>query len=158
MSKIIPNWKKRYIDAHLLWFKKRYPISYNDGHYTTPKMPKTDTSNGLTNFIVNSVNWLGGNATRVSSAGRLIDAPEKQASGTILTVKKFIPSTTRKGTADVTATVKGKSVKWEIKVGKDRPSAAQIEEQQREINAGGFYFFVHTPDEFWQQYDSVVSL
>jgi hypothetical protein len=26
-----------------------------------------------------------------------------------------------------------------------------------EQQAGGYYFFVHTPDEFWQQYDEVIS-
>lgn len=155
MKKNIPIWKQRYYDAHLKWFKQKYPQSYKDGFYCTPKIPPINKSNGLTKFIINAVNYLGGNATRISSAGRLIDAPERQASGTILTVKKYIPSTTRKGTADVTATIKGRSVKWEVKVGNDKPSIYQLAEQQRELNAGGFYFFVHTPEEFWQQYDEV---
>ena len=109
MSRLQPNWQVRYNEAHKQWFIKKYPSTFNDGHYSLPKTPIVSKSNGLTNFIVNAVNWLGGNATRVSSAGRLIDGVEKQPSGTVLKVKKFIPSTTRKGTADITATIKGKS-------------------------------------------------
>jgi hypothetical protein len=150
--------KERYNDAHLEWFKKRYPAAYKNELYTPPVMPKIKTANGLTRYIVNILFWLPHtNGTRVASTGRLIDAQEKQQSGTILTVKKFIPGTTRKGTADVTATIKGRSVKWEVKIGKDRPSEFQLREQEMEQQAGGYYFFVHTPEEFWQQYDEVIN-
>lgn len=147
--------KERYNTIHKTYMLKKCPTVCADGHYSVPKYPKIDTSNGLTNYIVNAINWQGGNATRVSSAGRLIDAPQKQASGTVLTVKKFIPSTTRKGSADVTATYKGKSIKFEIKIGKDKASQDQIDEQAREIAAGGYYFFVKTPEDFWQCLDSI---
>jgi hypothetical protein len=55
------------------------------------------------------------------------------------------------------ATIKGKSVKIEIKVGKDRPSKEQLAEQQREQAAGGFYFFVRNPIEFFYIYDSITK-
>lgn len=157
MAKELPEWKQRYYDAHKDWFARKYPIGYKDGHYHLPAIPPIKTSNGLTKFIVTAVTYNRGNATRVSSAGRMIDAKEKQPSGTILTVKKFIPSTTKKGTADVTATICGRSVKWEIKIGNDRPSAYQLAEQKMEQDAGGFYFFVKTPEQFWQQYDEVLK-
>jgi hypothetical protein len=70
---------------------------------------------------------------------------------------KFIPSATRKGTADISATVKGKSVMIEIKVGKDKPRPEQLAEQQRERQAGGIYEFVHTPEEFFLLFDSIIS-
>jgi hypothetical protein len=68
---------------------------------------------------------------------------------------KFIPSATRKGTADISATVKGKSVMIEIKVGADRPRPEQLAEQQRERQAGGIYEFVSTPEQFFLLFDKL---
>lgn len=149
--------KERYAKAHELDFKKQYPNAYRDGKYIKPKMPDIRKANGLTRFICNYINWIGFRATRVSSAGRMVDAVVTQESGTRLKMKKFIPSTTRKGTADISATIKGRSVMWEVKVGKDRPSEAQLKEQAREQQAGGYYFFVHDPDEFFNQLDKVIE-
>ena len=70
---------------------------------------------------------------------------------------KFIPSATRKGTADISATIKGKSVMIEVKVGRDKPRIEQLAEQQRERQAGGIYEFVHTPEEFFMLFDSIVN-
>ena len=149
--------KERYNEVHRKYMEVKCHTVVADGHYSQPKYPDIRKSNGLTNYIVNAINWQGGNATRVSSAGRLVDATEKQKSGTILTVKKYIPSTTRKGTADVTATIRGRSVKFEIKIGADKASADQLKEQAREISAGGYYFFVKTPEDFWLCYEKVIQ-
>lgn len=120
-------------------------------------MPKVKTANGLTDFICNYLNWCGHRATRVNVMGRMIDRVEVQPSGTRLKVKKYIPSTTRKGTADISATINGRSVMLEIKVGRDRPSEYQLAEQQRERAAGGVYEFVKTPEEFFMVYDRIVG-
>lgn len=134
--------KIRYQQAHELDFRNQYPTAYKAGHYFKPKMPNCATSNGLQNAIQNYITWNGGRATRVSSAGRKVDG-------------KWIPGTTRKGSADVSSTINGKSVMWEIKIGTDSASPQQTKEQQREIKAGGKYFFVKTFDEFLTLYDSL---
>ena len=54
----------------------------------------------------------------------------------------------QKGTADVSATIQGKSVKIEIKIGKDRQSEEQKKYQQQIIKAGGYYFIATSFDEF----------
>lgn len=95
--------------------------------------------------------------------GRLIDGVEKQPSGAKIGVKKWLPSSTRKGTADISATIKnangiGLSVMIEIKVGRDKPRPDQLSEQIRERKAGGIYEFIGTPDEFFELYDKIVSL
>ena len=149
--------KERYLQAHQQNFKRQYPLAFDQGKYFAPVMPDTKKSNGLTRFIVNYINWSGYRATRISSAGRMVDSSEKLDYGVRIKVKKFIPSTTRKGSADISATVRGRSVMWEVKVGKDRPSEAQLKEQQREVDAGGLYFFVHNPDEFFYQFDLVLA-
>ena len=53
-----------------------------------------------------------------------------------------------KGTADLHAMIGGKTVKIEVKYGKDKQSEAQKEYQARIERAGGEYWIVHTFDEF----------
>jgi len=87
----------------------------------------------------------------------LIDKVERQESGTMLQVKKWLPTAGRKGSADVSATIKGRSVMLEVKVGYDKPSEYQLREQELERKAGGIYEFVSTPEEFLAVYDKVVT-
>jgi hypothetical protein len=108
-------------------------------------MPVVTKANGLTNFICNYLNWSGHRATRINVSGRKVK-------------DKWIRSTTRKGTADISATINGKSVMIEIKIGRDKPSLDQLAEQIKERNAGGIYEFISSVDEFFMLYDKVLSL
>lgn len=153
-----PLHRLRYQQAHENFFKQEYPQAYASNHYSPPVYPKTNTSNGLTQYIVKFLNWSGHRATRINVSGRLIEGAEKQASGTVLTVKKWLPSSTRKGTADISATIRGRSVMIEIKTGKDVPSENQLKEQERERRSGGIYEFIHTVEEFFVLYDSLMNI
>jgi hypothetical protein len=136
--------KQRYEDAHRDWFASEYPTAYASGRYCKAKQPATAKANGLTQFVINFLNWRGHRATRVSSAGRIVG-------------NRFIKSTTRKGTADVSATINGLAVMLEVKVGKDRPSPEQLAEQAKERKAGGMYEFIQNPDQFLQLYDQITK-
>jgi hypothetical protein len=151
------NYKERYFTAHLNYTKMRTPSVVNDGLYCLPDLPKIKTANGLTKFICNYVNWNGFRATRISSAGRYIEAKNSQGHK-IAGGGQFIPSTTRKGTADISCTIAGKSVMIEIKVGNDKPSEFQLREQLKERAAGGIYEFISTPDNFFELYDKIIGL
>lgn len=137
--------KARYSAAHKIWFANNYPTAFKDGFYAEPKMPVVSTANGLTTFVSNYLNWLGHRATRINVSGRKVG-------------NKWIRSSTRKGTADISATIKGRSVMLEIKIGKDKPSEFQLAEQMKERNAGGVYEFVSSVDEFFMLYDNLLSL
>ena len=52
------------------------------------------------------------------------------------------------GSADISATIEGRSVKIEIKVGSDRQSEAQKRYQQQVENAGGTYFIATSFEQF----------
>lgn len=83
-------------------------------------------------------------------AGRLVDGQVTTASGATLGKKKWIKSSTKKGTADIIATLpNGKTWNIEIKVGNDKPRPAQIEMQQRMIKAGSLYDFVSDMSQFF---------
>lgn len=134
--------KQRYNAAHKIWFAQNYPTAFKDGFYAEPNMPVVTKANGLTTFVCNYLNWLGHRATRINVSGRKVG-------------DKWIRSSTRKGTADISATVKGKSVMLEIKIGRDKASEFQLAEQIKERNAGGVYEFVSSVDEFFLIYDSI---
>ena len=136
------TYKEAYEHAHYKYKLKHFSAIVSDGFYCKPKMPKVNTANGLTQFIVNYIDWIGFHANRISSAGRFIPSPDKFDAGI------FIPSTTKNGTADVMSIVNGKAIAWEVKIGKDRASSDQLKQQAQIEAAGGFYYFVSTPDEF----------
>jgi len=136
------SWHPRYEAAHRLNQDMNFPSAVSAGGYIKTTFPDTTKANGLTNAIINFILWHGYRATRISSSGRMVAG-------------KFIPGTTRKGAADISSTIKGRSVMFEIKVGNDRPSDEQLREQELERKAGGEYFFVHSMDEFFKHYDTL---
>lgn len=152
------TYKHRYQQAHEQNFKRVYPKAYADGLYSPPVMPKIKTANGLTKFITNFILWSGFRATRINVQGRLVDGTERGPTGNIIGVKKWIPSSTRRGSADISCTINGRSVMIEIKIGADRPSEFQLREQVLERKSGGVYEFISTPEEFITLYDNLVSL
>ena len=140
------NWTQRYKQAHHEWCKRTAPEYFEAAGGNTMRVtyPCVTKSNGLTAAICKFLEWSGHRATRINTAGRIVAG-------------RYITSTTRKGTADISATIKGRAIMIEIKVGKDRPSAYQLAEQQRERAAGGMYEFIHTIDEFFLFYDKLLE-
>lgn len=149
------HYLERYRKAHEHNFHTLYPTAWKDGHYSPPFIPKVKTANGLTLFITNYLNWKGHRATRIAASGRLIDAGMTMESGIRLRGKKWIPGGTRRGSADISATINGRSVMMEIKIGSDKPSEDQLKEQAKEIQAGGIYVFIKTVEGFFEFYDSL---
>ena len=142
------SWHPRYEAAHRLNQDRLYPSVVKDHGYVKTTFPDTTKANGLTNAIINFLMWHGYRATRISSEGK-INYKGRKFKG------KYVPGSTRNGTADISSTIRGMSVMWEVKAGKDRPSPEQLREQQLEQAAGGKYFFVHTFNEFLLLYDKL---
>lgn len=145
--------KKRYVDAHYMFNMTAHKEFYEQSGCYAAKMPNINKANGLTMFICNYLKWSGWHSNRINTMGRLIDTSERQPSGVFLKTKKFIPTTTRKGTADIAAIIKGKSIHFEIKIGKDKPSEAQLREQAAITKAGGYYYFINNIEQFFEIYD-----
>ena len=137
-----PEWRIRYNTAHYNYTCQRAPNVVMDGFYTGPTLPKVATANGLTQFICNFINWSGYRATRINTMGRMVNG-------------RWIHSTTRKGSADISATIGGRSVMIEIKIGSDKASIHQLEEQKKERQAGGMYEFISTPEQFFELFDKL---
>lgn len=119
------------------------------------------TANGLTKCIVHWINLNGYQAERISTTGRYIDNSKvvtdilgnKKKIGT----GKYIKGSGTNGSADISATIKGRSIKIEVKIGKDKQSDAQKKYQEMIEKAGGVYFIATDFDDFMMFYKGIIE-
>jgi hypothetical protein len=139
--------------------KELYP---NVPDIALPKIEYNDKSaNGLTKCVVDFLNLSGHQAERINTMGRMIDN-RKQVTDVIGRTKtigsaKYIPTTGTKGSADISATIYGRSVKIEVKYAKDRQSQAQKDYQAMIERAGGQYWIVKTFEDFYDKFKTFES-
>ena len=128
-------------------------------------VPKTKfedaTANGLTKCIIAWITLNGYQAERINTTGRYIDNSKIVTDVLGRKIKigsgKYIKGTGTKGSADISATIKGKSVKIEVKIGNDRQSEYQKEYEADIIKAGGIYYIAKDFDNFINFYKSLVE-
>lgn len=118
------------------------------------------TANGLTRMIIRYLQLQGWQAERVSVQGRLVDNRKEVTN--VLGHRKvigsayYLPTNMRKGSADISATILGQSVKIEVKIGKDKQSHEQIMYQQEVQRAGGTYLIARDFETFVTWYREFV--
>lgn len=137
--------------------KLKYPLNpYPVGETFTDK-----DANGLSKAIITYIKLTGGFAERIGNTGRVIDQSLTFAdvlghTKTIGSVK-WIPGTGTNGTADISSTVAGKSLKIEVKIGADRQSEAQKRYQKSIESAGGLYYIAKDFASFFSWYNQIIS-
>lgn len=92
---------------------------------------RSSTANTLTGQIIRFIQRHGGQAERVAVMG----VPREAGGRTIWTHTNMTV-----GTADISATIQGRSVKIEVKIGTDRQSDEQKRYQKQVEDAGGIYY------------------
>lgn len=145
----------RYKETHKLWAITNLPNVVKDGHYQAPLPVDPGTHSGLVKFMVNYINWVGGNARSHNVVARASDVTVTEESGNKFTDKRYTKSS-KKGIADVQGTLKGKSLQLDAKIGKDKPSEHQLKEQVKQRKADGIYEFMKTPEQFIDFIDSLL--
>ena len=122
------------------------------------KQYEVTKANGLTQAVIAVIRCAGYQAERINTIGRQIDNRKEftDVVGIRRTVGSitWIPGTGTKGSADISATIKGRSVKIEIKIGRDRQSQAQLDYQADVERAGGIYVIIKTLEDFFQWFDN----
>ncbi len=151
MSKAIL--KQLYLDNN----RQKYP-SLPDAVRSYPKW--TDrTANGLTKMILDFLKLKGHQAERISNTGRPIDNTKRVADilgrERIIGTIQWIPGSGTKGTADISATINGKSVKIEVKIGRDKQSPYQKKYQESVEAAGGLYIIAKSFTQFYELYNKL---
>lgn len=137
--------------------KAKYPAV----PYLVPRKFRDDSANGLTKCIISFLRLKGYQAERINSTGRIVD---KRKSYTDVTGRRrtignyvWVYGTGTKGTSDISATVSGRSVKIEVKIGRDRQSDAQRRYQEQVEKAGGLYFIAKNFEQFYQWFNETFT-
>jgi hypothetical protein len=144
---------------HYAKIRQKYPTAPET--YLPIKKYNDNSANALTKCIIDFLTFLGYQAERINTMGRYVDDSKiitdvvgfqrKIGSG------KYIKGTGTKGSADISATIKGRSVKIEVKYGKDKQSDYQKEYQQAIERAGGVYIIARDFDGFKEWYDNFIK-
>lgn len=126
--------------------------------HSLPVKKYTDNSaNSLTKCVIDFLNMSGFQAERINTTGRYVDNKSTfvDVVGRQRTIGtgKYIKGTGTKGSADISATIWGRSIKIEIKYGKDIQSQSQKEYQQSIEQAGGIYIIVKDFDSFLEWFN-----
>lgn len=118
---------------------------------------RDDTANGLTRCIIDFIRFDGGQAERINTMGIPKDNRRQVTDimGHCRTIGsvEWRTSGTTKGSADISAIIRGQSVKIEVKIGHDRQSDAQRDYQASVEQAGGMYYIARNFTDFiaWYQ-------
>jgi hypothetical protein len=131
--------------------KRKYPNT-NESYLGLSKW-NDNSANALTQCVITYITFMGGQAERISSQGQYREGAKIQVGTGELAHQrqlpgKWTPGQSTKGTADISSTIRGRSVKIEIKYGKDVQSQVQKDYQASIERAGGVYIIVRTFDEF----------
>jgi len=119
---------------------------------------KDTSANGLTKCIIFWINAMGGQAERISNQGQYREGKKIDVGTGEIAYKKqlpgkWTPGQGTKGTADISATIRGRSVKIEVKYGRDVQSDAQKQYQEMIDKAGGVYIIAKSFDDFVMWYE-----
>jgi hypothetical protein len=135
---------------------QRYAITHPNypQDYIPKTMYKDSTANGLTKAICDYINYNGYQAERINTMGTARE--KKTTAGKVIGVT-WTKGTSTAGSADISATIKGRTVKIEVKIGKDRQSDAQKRYQENIEKAGGTYIIAKDFDSFVEWYNQFIQ-
>lgn len=151
--------RERYLTAMLQWQRKKFPNT-PERYLVLDKTNDKDT-NSLTKCIINYLRSNGWQAERINNMGRLVDTRQTYTdvvgyTHTIGSIK-WAKGHGQRGTADISAIIKGRAVKIEVKWGRDRQRADQLAYKLDVEASGGLYWLVHDFDQFIDMYDNFVN-
>ena len=153
--------KQRIIQAKVLYMRAKHP-SITPEQDSFEHYDKTDTTaNGLSNCIKDFLKYEGWIAERISVQGQArtehyVDGLTGRKMNKVKGIK-FTKSAMTKGSSDNHATIMGKPVKWEIKIGKDKASEYQKLYTERQRIAGAEAHFITCLTDFFGYYDRITA-
>jgi hypothetical protein len=135
---------------------KKEKFSSKPAEYLAPVKYRDDCANGIMRCNIDFLRTKGHQAERISTTGRIIDNTKtitdilgrQRVIGSV----NWIKGNTTTGSADISATIKGWSVKIEVKI-KDKQSQAQKDYERSIIQAGGLYYIARNFSRFIAWYN-----
>lgn len=150
--------KERYIKSNAVKELEKLDFETKVKRYPSMRIeniPKTyfrdDSSNSLTDCVIRYIELNGFQAERINSTGRQIQTGLKS---------RWVRGSSTKGTSDISATIKGRSIKIEIKckATNDNIQSDYQKAYQKQIEqAGGVYIIVKTFEDFYNWYQNFIK-
>lgn len=114
-----------------------------------------NSANELTKSVIAFLQFNGCQAERINTMGVY---RKKYCTDGVAIGGQWTKGTGTPGSADISATIKGRSVKIEVKYGKDRQSDVQKAYQKAIEEAGGTYIIVKTFADMLKFYDEFTQV
>jgi len=114
-----------------------------------------NSANELTKSVIAFLQFNGCQAERINTMGVY---RKKYRTDGVAIGGQWTKGTGTPGSADISATIKGRSVKIEVKYGKDRQSDVQKAYQKAIEEAGGTYIIVKTFADMLKFYDEFTQV
>lgn len=137
--------------------RRKYPNTPD--RYRAMHKYSDKTANGLTKAVIDFLRLNNWQAERIAVTGRQVDTRKTYTDVIGRTMQvgsvKWIKGSMQRGAADISATVKGRSVKIEVKckASGDRYQSEEQKRYQEEVErAGGIYLIVREFDDLYQWY------
>ena len=138
----------------------KYPNVPNDCLPVT--IYKDTTANGLTKCIIDFLTLKGWQAERNNNTGRHIDRTHKYIDcigrNRAIGSYEWVRGSGTPITVDISATIAGKSLKIEAKIGHDRQSELQKKYQLNIERSGGLYFIAKHFEQFYLWYNKTFAI
>jgi hypothetical protein len=150
--------KKRLDKLELEYLKEKYLFV---PEYALARTKWSDSNtNELTKSIIKFIKYNGYQSERINTMG-VYRAPKNVTDvvgrSRTLGKGKWTKGTGTRGSSDISATIKGRSVKIEVKFGKDRQSEYQKAYQRTIEKAGGVYIIAKNMTDFVEWYDDFIK-
>lgn len=153
--------KKRFEQLYLKNKLENYPSFVGRENCMPSANIKESGANDLTRLVIDFIIFNNGQAERISSQGQYRDGKKQviDCIGRQRTIGSGVwtKGSATLGTADISATIKGRSVKIEIKWKKDSQSDNQKKYEESVNKAGGIYIIIKTFDGFVDWFDNFNS-
>ena len=159
---ILKSFKKDLESLRKIDYQNRFPSTkerWEDRWSNVVKMKPPQSAAATERLVVEFMRLSGHSASKVSVQGTYKKGEDYQTPvGKIVGQGKYIPSGGRKGHADVSSSIYGLTVMWELKYSKSDRQSPEQKKFQREIeSSGGLYFLFNSIDHFYELYQDLIK-
>ena len=138
------------------------PEQFDRGFRQLCKYPPERKTADVERIIVDFLKFKGFLATRQETKGRMIDNTKIGTDSIgrlqVYGSKQWIPGTSKKGKADVRASIYGVTVEIEVKFSKgDKQRESQKQYEAELTSGGGIYMIVKNGADFIEKFDSLMN-
>lgn len=143
-------------------YQEKYPSTkerWEDRWSNVVKMKPPQSAAATERLVVEFMRLSGHSASKVATQGTYKKGETYQTPvGKIIGEGRYLPSGGRKGASDISSSIYGLSVMWELKYSKSDSQSPEQKKFQKEIEqSGGLYFLFNNINHFYELYQDLIQ-